>query len=112
MIFCAPVTDSGDIDPRWGKAARVAIAEVQHGKIESWSEIEVGWDKLHDAGTQGSHHARIVTFLKEQKVDAIVANHMGDGMVRMLETMKIPVYFDASGNAREAVEKAITLTPA
>ncbi len=110
MIICAPVTANGEIDPRWGKADRVAVVDVQSGEIQSWSEIEVGWSHLHDSGTHGSHHARIVTFLKENKIEAIVANHMGDGMVRMLETMKIPVYFDASGNAREAVTKAITLT--
>jgi predicted Fe-Mo cluster-binding NifX family protein len=110
MIVCAPVTPTGEIDPRWGKADRVALVEVHDGKISGWSEVEVGWSHLHDAGTHGSHHARIVTFLKENNVQAIVANHMGDGMVRMLETMKIPVYFDASGNARDAVKKAITLT--
>lgn len=110
MIVCAPVTSAGDIDPRWGKADRVALVDVHDGKITDWSEVEVGWSHLHDAGTHGSHHARIVTFLKDNKVEAIVANHMGDGMVRMLETMKIPVYFDARGNARDAVTKAITLT--
>ena len=112
MIICAPVMANGDIDPRWGKADRVAVVEVEDGEILLWSEVEVGWSQLHDSGTHGSHHARIVTFLKENKIDAIVANHMGDGMVRMLETMKIPVYFEASGNARDAVTKAITLTPA
>ena len=110
MIICVPVTPAGEIDPRWGKADRVALVEVHDGKIANWSEVEVGWGELHDSGTHGSHHARIVTFLKENKVNAIVANHMGDGMVRMLETMKIPVYYDAVGDAREAVTKAITLT--
>ena len=28
MILCVPVTPTGDVDPRWGRAAPVAVAEV------------------------------------------------------------------------------------
>jgi predicted Fe-Mo cluster-binding NifX family protein len=112
MIVCAPITTSGDkgpqIDPRWGRANWVALADLQNGEITNWQEIEVSWDRLHDEGTHGSHHARIVKFLKEHGVEAIVAHHLGDGMVRMLETMKIPVYFDAAGDARAAIREAIS----
>ena len=111
MIVCAPITpnpESGSqIDPRWGRANWVALAEVKDDEILSWREIEVSWDRLHDEGTHGSHHARIVKFLKENQVEAIVADHMGDGMVRMLETMKIPVFYNAVGDAHSAIVKAI-----
>ena len=33
----------------------------------------------------------------------VVANHMGDGMVRALDTMGLPVQMGAAGDARAAV---------
>lgn len=108
MIVCAPVTSDGTIDPRWGRADWVAVAEVIDGEIAHWQEIEVSWNRLHDEGTSGSHHARIAKFLREQNIEAIVANHIGDGMVRMLDTMKLPVHLGASGDARTAIKAVIT----
>ena len=106
MIICAPVTNEGMIDPRWGKADWVALANVADGEIVSWQEVEVSWSRLHDEGTPGSHHARVVTFLREHDVEAVVVNHMGDGMVRMLDTMSLPVHMGAAGDARAAVKAA------
>jgi predicted Fe-Mo cluster-binding NifX family protein len=107
MIVCAPVTMDGNIDPRWGRADWVAIAEVEDREIKTWREIEVSWSRLHDEGTEGSHHARVVKFLKENGVETVVVNHMGDGMTRMLKTMEIPVHLGASGNARAAVQSMV-----
>lgn len=107
MIVCAPITRDGLIDPRWGRADWVAVADVTDGKIANWKEIEVSWNKLHDEGTEGSHHARVVKFLREHNVEAVVAHHMGDGMVRMLDTMGLPVHMGAAGDARAAVLAAI-----
>jgi predicted Fe-Mo cluster-binding NifX family protein len=104
MIVCVPVTTEGMIDPRWGKADRVALAEVVDGEIVSWQEVEVSWSRLHDEGTPGSHHARVVTFLREHQVEAVVANHIGPGMVRMMETMGLPMHLGAAGDARAAVQ--------
>jgi len=103
MIVCTPVTTEGMIDPRWGRADRVALAEVVNGEIVRWQEVEVSWSRLHDEGTPGSHHARVASFLREQHVEAVVANHIGDGMVRMLATMSLPVHLGAVGDARGAV---------
>ena len=110
MIFCAPVTAEGMIDPRWGRADWVALADVVDGEIMSWQVVEVSWSRLHDEGTPGSHHARVVTFLRDHGVEAVVVDHMGDGMVRMLDTMRLPVHSGAAGDARAAV-KAASLKP-
>ncbi len=111
MIVCAPIAPSEEgapqIDPRWGRAHWIAVAEVVNEEFQSWREIEVSWDHLHDEGSDGSHHARIAKFLKEHKVEVVVADHMGDGMVRMLETMKIPVLYNAAGNAHSAILNAL-----
>lgn len=107
MIVCAPITETKEIDPRWGRADWVALAEVIDGEIVNWREIEVSWNRLHDEGTDGSHHARVVKFLRDNSVDAVVAHHMGEGMLRMLKTMNIPVHLDASGDARKAIHVAM-----
>lgn len=103
MIVCAPVTPEGMIDPRWGRADWVALADVVDGRVAGWQEVEVSWSRLHDEGGPGSHHARVVAFLREHHVEAVVANHIGPGMVRMLDTMGVPMHLGAAGDARAAV---------
>ena len=107
MIVCIPVTGEGMVDPRWGRADRVAVADVVGGAIVSWQEVEVSWSRLHDEGTPGSHHARVVSFLRQHQVEAVVANHVGDGMARMLDTMGLPVHLGAAGDPRAAVQAAV-----
>jgi len=103
MVVCVPVTTEGLVDPRWGRADRVAITDVSAEGIGSWQEYQVGWGALHDAGTEGSHHARVARFLQEHHVEAVLADHMGPPMVHMLERMGVKVLLGAMGNAREAV---------
>jgi len=102
MVICVPVTTEGLIDPRWGRADRVAIAETAGDGIASWQEFDVGWGTLHDEGTEGSHHARIARFLQEHHVQTVVADHMGPPMEHMLQQMGLAVHLGAAGDAREA----------
>lgn len=106
MIVCVPVGADGALDPRWGRASRVAVATVEEGAVSSWHELDVAWDQLHQAGSERAHHARVARFLRDQQVDAVVAHHMGDGMQRMLQTMHLTVVLGASGRARDAVLSA------
>jgi len=103
VIVCVPVTATGEIDPRWGRAARVAVVEVRDGDLIRWEEVEVAWDELHDAGTEGGHHARVARFLQDQRVEVVVAHHMGGPMVQMLDRMGLEVRLGASGDAGRAV---------
>jgi len=93
----------GSIDPRWGRAQRVAIATVDGEDIRSWQEFDVGWGTAHDSGPEGQHHARTARFLQEHGVQTIVADHMGDGMRQMVDRMGITLRLGASGPARDAV---------
>jgi predicted Fe-Mo cluster-binding NifX family protein len=102
MIVCLPVTSDGRIDPRWGRAARVAVADVRDGAVADWKEHQVGWDVLHDAGTEGGHHARVATFLQHHGVEMVVADHMGEPMLHMLHQLGIAVTLGAGGEARRA----------
>jgi predicted Fe-Mo cluster-binding NifX family protein len=102
-IVCVPLAPTGDIDPRWGRAHRVAVAQVVDGVIDSWRETTVAWDIEHDQGTEGAHHARIARFLLDNHVDVVAAQHVGAGMQRMLDSMGIRLVVGLTGNARKAV---------
>ena len=106
MKVCVPVTSAGQVDPRWGRAERIAVAEVTGGEITSWQEHEVGWGSLHDQGTEGSHHARIARFLRDNQIEAVAVSHVGAGMERMLGTMGIRIVFGLGGDARAAARAA------
>lgn len=106
MVVCVAVTRDGRIDPRWGRAARVAVAKVRGPDIDDWQEFDVGWDRLHDQGSEGGHHARVARFLSENHVDMVLAHHMGDGMRHMLQRMGLDVRLGLAGNARAAAVAA------
>jgi predicted Fe-Mo cluster-binding NifX family protein len=103
MIVCVPVTPDGQVGGGWGRAARVAVATLDHGSIVAWTEHDVRWDALHDVATDGGHHARVATFLKDNGVEVVVAGHMGPPMQQMLMKMRIVARLGAEGDAREAV---------
>ncbi|GAA3799937.1 NifB/NifX family molybdenum-iron cluster-binding protein [Cellulomonas soli] len=107
MIVCIPVTNDGLVGHGWGRAARVALAEVQGGEITAWDEVDVRWDLAHDEGTEGSHHARVARFVRERGVGIVVAGHMGPPMVHMLGKLKIATVLGAQGSARDAVLEAV-----
>jgi len=102
MIVCLPVTTDGRIGHSWGRADRVAIADVGAAGIGRWDEFEVGWDQTHDLPGHDQHHDRIASFLTDHKVTFVVAGHMGPPMQEMLGRMGIGVRLGASGEARSA----------
>ncbi len=103
MIVCIPVTEADEVGGSWGRAPRVALADVQDGQIIRWEAFDVAWDALHDTGTEGGHHARVATFLQQHGVQVVVAHHIGPPMVQMLEKMGIALRSTAGGDARRAV---------
>lgn len=109
MIVCIPVDETGAVGPHWGRAHTVALAGVENGDLTSWQVHEVGWDVAHDEGTHGSHHARIVRFLREHGVQAIVAGGMGPGMQQVVGKLGLPLVLGAAGDARAAVVAAVPL---
>ena len=100
-MVAVPVGEDGQVGS-WGRAHTVAIATVHQGTVSGWEECEVGWDVLHDTGSGAAHHARVARFVKERGVQAVVADHMGEGMRQMLERMHLQVDLGASGEARQA----------
>lgn len=104
-VMCIPVDAQGQVDPRWGWALRVALVTVEDQKIAGWNEVDVHWDTLHDEDGEGRHHARVAKFLMDNQVTDVAANHMGPGMARMLESMRLRTHLGVDGNAREVVER-------
>ncbi|MBN1174624.1 MAG: hypothetical protein JXA67_20840 [Micromonosporaceae bacterium] len=100
---CAPVTPRGWISPGWGRAGQLAVVDVAAGMITSWQEFAVGWGDIHDEGTTGAHHAKIVRFLREHHVEVVIARNMGDSMRTTLGKMGLIVRLGAVGDARAAV---------
>ena len=107
MNIATPVTEAGQSAAAWGKAHWIGVATVEDGAVTAWQVHEVAWDVSHDEGTHGSHHARIVRFLKEHDIAAVVVDHMGPGMVQVMETMRIPVLPASPGDAQTSVLAAL-----
>lgn len=107
MIVATPVDEAGQSGHAWGKAHWIGVAAVEAGSLTSWQVHEVAWDVAHDLGTHGSHHARVVRFLQEQGVQAVVVDHVGEGMYRMLTTMGIPILQASPGDAKASVLAAL-----
>lgn len=103
LLVCLALGADGQTGESWGRAHRVAVATVSHAEILDWQEHDVGWDTLHDAGTEGAHHARVARFLREHQVEVVLAAHMGDGMARMIGKLQIRTALGCRGDARAAV---------
>lgn len=106
VTVCVPVTADGEVDRRWGKAERVALARVEGGTVVDWQVVEVGWNHSHDAGPEGAHHGRIVGFLREHEVGVVVAGGMGPPMQHTLTRLGVRTVLGVRGDARAAVVQA------
>jgi len=88
-----------------GRAQSMAVAEVDDGQVQSWEVFDVRWDLSHDQpdpSGHGAHHARIVKFMKDHGIEAVVTGHAGPPMVHTLDLMGIPVLVGGEGDARQA----------
>jgi predicted Fe-Mo cluster-binding NifX family protein len=107
VIIAAAVEPDGSVGHSWGKARSVVVATIEADEVADWRPYEVCWDLLHDEGTPGAHHARVVTFLRTHGVEIVLVDHVGDGMRRMLTSMGVDLREGISGDAREAMRAAV-----
>lgn len=106
-VAAVAVDEDGNVDAHWGRARRLAVAEVSEGVLARWEENDVNWDALHETDSERAHHARVARYLKQQGVTVVVAFHMGRGMREVLERMGVTIRLGASGDARQAVLSAL-----
>lgn len=106
-IFAVPLSTDQAVGGL-GKAHWMAVGTLQAGEISDWAEHLVEWDVLHDVGTHGGHHARIVTFLKDNNVDHIVAGHIGEPMQNTLTKLGVAFTFVPERDPKAAVLAAFS----
>ncbi len=104
MRIAMPVTEDDQVAHGWGRAERLALVDAARGEITAWTQVHVGWDELHDAGTEGSHHARIVRFCRDEGITDVIVSHMGAGMVRTLTKLGLRLHRTTLADGRESVE--------
>lgn len=109
VIVCVNV-DGDQVGSGWGKARAVALATVTDGVVTDWQQVDVRWDVAHDQGGEGTHHARIVRFLREHDVAVAVTGHMGPPMQNTLAKLGVRVVLGATGDARAAAAAAAAAT--
>lgn len=106
-VVAVTVAQDGAVSGGLGKAHYMALATVVDGAIADWRIDEVRWDDLHDQGGEGSHHARIVRFMRDNSVTDVVAAHAGPPMQNTLAKLDVRLHLGASGDARSAVVAAL-----
>lgn len=108
MIVAVTTTPQGTVGGGLGRAQSIAVAEVRHGAVASWAEVHVGWGDLHGSEPEGTHHARIVRFVREHALEAVVTSGLGEGMRTTMGKLGVVVRTDLSGDARAAAVTAAT----
>jgi predicted Fe-Mo cluster-binding NifX family protein len=104
MRVTIPVTPDGGIEVRFGRAPLMAVATVDGGAIIEWTVHDVRWDRLHDEGAHGTHHARIVRFMRDNGVERVAFAHMGPPMIETLFKLGLVlIQVDPAMDARDAV---------
>lgn len=107
MRIAMPVTEDEQVAHGWGKAENLAIVDVTDGEITNWKVEHVGWRALHDEGTHGSHHARVVRFCRDNEITDVIVDHMGEGMQNTLTKLGLKLHQTEISGAREAVAALI-----
>ena len=112
MIVGVTITPDGTVGGGLGRARTVAVSDVRDGEVVTWTEVDVGWGDLHGTGPEGTHHARIVRFVREHGIECVVTSGLGDGMRTTLGKLGVVVRTDLGGDARAAaVAAAAPSTP-
>jgi predicted Fe-Mo cluster-binding NifX family protein len=108
VIVGVTVSPQGTVAGGLGRAQRVAVADVRDGVVEQWAEHHVGWGDLHGTGPEGTHHARIVRFVREHGIECVVTSGLGEGMRTTMAKLGVDVRTDLVGDARAAAVAAAT----
>lgn len=105
MRFAATIAADSTQLVGLGRAPRVALLDVTDGTVTAQQLVDTHWDVLHDQAGEGSHHARIVTFLRDNAVEGVMAAHAGPPMVNTISKMGLP-FLTGQGDAVELAPEA------
>lgn len=107
QTVCIPLNADGTIHDRLGQANSVAICQVEGDRVSDWTEIVVDWDTTYGVDVLGVHHPRVIRFLQEHQVQAVVADNVCDIMKSTLPTLGVTVHAGVTGDARQVVASAV-----
>lgn len=107
QTVCIPLNPDGTIHHRLGQANSVAICKVDGSDVTDWTEIVVDWDTTYGVDVPGVHHPRVIRFLQDHQVNAVIANNVCDIMQTTLPTLGIAVHSGVTGDAKAAAASAI-----
>jgi len=99
VVIVAVTVADGRVGHGLGRAETVAVADVRDGKVQDWTEVDVHWGALHDIGSEGEHHARIVRFFREHHIERVVAG----GAAALLGIVVTTVLFAAGVGVGSAI---------
>ena len=110
MNIATAVTVDGLTATGLGRAHWVGVAEVTGPRVTAWAIHEVGWD---DASlfSRPSRHNRIVRFLVEQEIRAVVVPRLGRHLAEAIDALGITVLPASPGDARESILAAVATQP-
>ena len=111
QVICVPLNPDGSIHDRLGQARTVALCKVTGDQVAEWTEHLVEWDTTYGVDVMGAHHPRLIRFMQEQHVDAVVADNVCDVIQRSLPHVGVTVHDGFTGDARTAVA-ALVAVPA
>jgi len=106
MIVGVTTTPEGTVGGGLGRAQTMAVADVRDGAVVAWTAHHVGWGDLHGTGPEGTHHARIVRFVREHGLEGVVTSGLGEGMRTTMGKLGVVVRTDLAGDARAAAVAA------
>lgn len=100
---------------KWGRAPLVATATIAVDRCEvvEWDVHEVNWDQSAARGSHAAHHARVLQFLRQQRVDLVAGpSRIGLAMARSLSNAGLRADLAPSGGpARARVLTAVCPGP-
>lgn len=109
---------NGKVNPHFGRADQMALADVEGVKITQWKVVDTPFanmhrDHDHHGGSGGhtpnpSHQSTIKQFLLDHDVDVVFVGHAGPGLQKVKDETKMNVVTGAQGDAREAVMDLLT----
>lgn len=122
MKIAVAVLPNGMVNAHFGRADKLAFANIENGQITEWEEVSVPFaashgdhghhhdhDHQHEHGHHhaSGHHESIKDFLVESGVNLVLLDHAGPGMKLVQEQTDIKIVVGAQGNAKEAVQALI-----
>ncbi len=97
-MILAIATEGQQVSKHFGKCELFTLCEIVKGQVINRSSID----------TSKHLHGDLAQYLKDQRVDVVIAGSMGSGAFEKIEALKLLVYPDVEGNIDEVINNYIS----